>query len=99
MILSLSLSLSLYIYIYIYTHTHTYIQTYTYSTLSQRVKTSAAGNSQQAQVFAVQEVLLLHDNAHPHSAVAAVEAIRWLKFELLPHLPYKRGFAYTNICR
>jgi len=70
-----------------------------FSTLSQGVKTSAAGDSQQAQMFAVQEVLLLHNNAHPHSAVAAVEAIGRLKFELLPHLPYKRGFACTKICR
>ena len=64
-----------------------------FSTLSQGVKTSAAGDSQQAQMFAVQELLLLHNNAHPHSALAAIEAIRRLKFELLPHLPYKRGFA------
>jgi len=63
------------------------------------LKTSAAGDSQQAQMFSVQELLLLHNNALPHSAVAAVEAIRRLKFELLPHFPYKRSFAYTNICR
>jgi len=70
-----------------------------FSTLSQGVKTSAAGDSQQAQMFAVQEVLLLHNKANPHSAVDAVEAIRRLKFELLPHLPYKRGFAFKKICR
>jgi hypothetical protein len=69
----LSLSLSLSLYFF---------------TFSQGVKTSADGDSQQTQTFAVQEVLLLHDNAHPHSAVAAVETIRRLKFELLPHLPH-----------
>jgi hypothetical protein len=30
-------------------------------------------------------VLLLHDNAGPHSAAATTAAIRQLKFELLPH--------------
>jgi hypothetical protein len=48
-----------------------------------------AGDSQQCQRFAAHRVflllLLLPDNACLHSAVATIEAIRQLKFELLPH--------------
>jgi hypothetical protein len=39
---------------------------------------------------------LLHDNALPHSAAAAFEAIRQLKFELLTHPPYILDLAPSN---
>jgi hypothetical protein len=37
--------------------------------------------------FLSKGVLLLHNNAHSHSAAATVEAIRQMKFEILPPPP------------
>jgi hypothetical protein len=34
------------------------------------------------------QVLLFHNNVHPHSVAATTEANRQLKFELLPHPRY-----------
>jgi hypothetical protein len=81
MTLSLSLSLSL----------------STFSTLSHGVKTSTGSSSQQDHMYAVQEVLLLHDNAQLHSAVAAVEAIRRLKFELSHISHIKKALVHENL--
>jgi hypothetical protein len=38
-------------------------------------------------------VLLLHNNMCPHSVAANIEAIKRLKFGLLPHLPYRPHLA------
>lgn len=40
--------------------------------------------------------LLLRDNACPHSVAANVEAIKQLKFGLLPHLPYRPDLAPSD---
>ena len=33
-------------------------------------------------------ILLLHDNARPHTARTTIDALETLKFEVLSHLPY-----------
>jgi hypothetical protein len=38
-------------------------------------------------------ILLLHDNARPHTACVSAETIREVHFECHPHLPYLPGFA------
>ena len=47
-----------------------------------------ARDSQQAQRYVFQRVLLLHNNVRPHSTAAAIEPMGQLKFVLLPHPPY-----------
>jgi len=54
---------------------------------SKGVKTSEAGDSQQAQTLAIQMDSPVHDNALPHSATPSVQAIRLLKFDLF-HTPH-----------
>jgi hypothetical protein len=44
-----------------------------------------ASDSQEAHRFADQGFLVRHNNTRPHSAAATFEAIRQLKFKLLPH--------------
>jgi hypothetical protein len=41
-------------------------------------------------------VLLLHNNTCPCYVAATVQAIRQLKFELLPHLPYSPDIAPSD---
>jgi histone-lysine N-methyltransferase SETMAR len=41
-------------------------------------------------------VLLLHDNAWPHTATAMVQTVQWLGFELLPHPPYSPDLAPSD---
>jgi hypothetical protein len=40
------------------------------------------------QGFLSKRVLLLHDNAHPHTAVRTMDTVCALKFEVLKHPPY-----------
>ena len=37
-------------------------------------------------------ILLLHDNARPHTARATINALETLKFEVLSHPPYSPDF-------
>jgi hypothetical protein len=39
------------------------------------------------QRFAVQGASFFHDNSRPRYAAGTVEAIRQMKFDLLPHMP------------
>jgi len=41
-------------------------------------------------------ILLLHDNARPHTARAMIEALETLKFEVLSHLLYSPDLAPSN---
>jgi transposase len=41
-------------------------------------------------------ILLLHDNARPHTARATIDALETLKFEVLPHPPYSPDLAPSN---
>ena len=41
-------------------------------------------------------VLLLHDNARPHTSFATSDAIRDLNFEILPHPPYSPDLAPSD---
>ena len=38
-------------------------------------------------------ILLLHDNARPHTARAMIDALKMLKFEVLSHQPYSPELA------
>ena len=38
-------------------------------------------------------ILLLHDNARPHTARATIDALETLKFEVLSHPPYNPDLA------
>jgi transposase len=40
--------------------------------------------------------LLLHDNARPHTAPAAIDALEMLKFEVLSHAPYSPDLAPSD---
>jgi len=42
-------------------------------------------------------ILLLHDNAGPHTARAAIDALGTLKFEVLSHPPYSPNWAPSDI--
>jgi hypothetical protein len=41
-------------------------------------------------------MLLLHDNAQPHTATTMVQAVQRLGFELLPHPPYSPDLALSD---
>ena len=41
-------------------------------------------------------ILLLHDNARPHTACATIDALEMLKFEVLSHLPYSPDLAPSD---
>ena len=41
-------------------------------------------------------ILLLHDNARPHTAHATIDALETLKFEVLSHLSYSRDLAPSD---
>ena len=41
-------------------------------------------------------ILLLHDNARPHTARAMIDALETLKFEVLSHPPYRADLAPSN---
>jgi hypothetical protein len=41
-------------------------------------------------------VLLLHDNARPHTAAHTVDTLRALKSEVLKHSPYSRDLAPSD---
>jgi transposase len=41
-------------------------------------------------------ILLLHDNARPHTARAAIDALEMLKFEVLSHPPYSPDLAPSD---
>ncbi|KAG8235855.1 hypothetical protein J437_LFUL013939, partial [Ladona fulva] len=41
-------------------------------------------------------MILQHDNACPHTSCATEEALRNLKFELIPHPPYPPNIAYCD---
>jgi transposase len=41
-------------------------------------------------------ILLLHDNARPHTAPATIEALKTLKFEVLSHPPYSPDLAPSD---
>jgi hypothetical protein len=41
-------------------------------------------------------VLLLHENAHPHTAAHTVDTLRALKFEVLKHPPYSPVLVPSN---
>jgi histone-lysine N-methyltransferase SETMAR len=42
-------------------------------------------------------VLLLHDNARPHTAAHTVDTLRAMKFEVLKHPPYSPDLAPSDI--
>jgi hypothetical protein len=46
--------------------------------------------------FLSRGVLLLHSNTLPHFMTATIEAIRQLKFELLPHSPFSPDLAPSD---
>jgi histone-lysine N-methyltransferase SETMAR len=41
-------------------------------------------------------ILLLHDNARPHTARATIEVLETLRFEVLSHLPYSPELAPSD---
>ena len=41
-------------------------------------------------------VVLLHDNAHPHTVAHTAETLRKLKFEVMAHLPYSPDLAPSD---
>ena len=41
-------------------------------------------------------ILLLHDNARPHTARATIDALETLKFEVLSHPPYSPDLAPSD---
>jgi hypothetical protein len=41
-------------------------------------------------------VLLLHNNAHPHTTAHTMDTVRALKFEVLKHLPYSPDLAPSD---
>jgi transposase len=41
-------------------------------------------------------ILLLHDNARPHTARTTIDALEMLKFEVLSHLPYSPDLAPSD---
>ena len=41
-------------------------------------------------------ILLLHDNARPHTARATIDALEMMKFEVLSHPPYSPDLAPCN---
>ena len=42
------------------------------------------------------QILLLHDNARPHTAGATIDALDTLKFEVLSHPPYSPDLAPSD---
>ena len=42
-------------------------------------------------------IMLLHDNARPHTAHAMIDALETLKFEVLSHPPYRPDLAPSNL--
>ena len=42
------------------------------------------------------DVVLLHDNAHPHTAAHTAETLRKLKFEVIAHPPYSPDLAPSD---
>jgi histone-lysine N-methyltransferase SETMAR len=47
-------------------------------------------------LFAVNAVLLHHENARPHATAATIKAIQKINFELLPHPPYSWNLAPSD---
>jgi transposase len=42
-------------------------------------------------------ILLLHDNARPHTALATIDALETLKFEVLSNPPYSPDLAPSDL--
>jgi transposase len=46
--------------------------------------------------WSTSRILLLHDNARPHTARATIDALEMLKFEVLSHPPYSSDLAPSD---